>query len=50
MGINPLPPSNSVRKQKIFVLEDLFSSVSAKLKKFHPSENLKSDNLGISKA
>jgi len=30
-----------------FILEDLFSSALLQLKKYHPSGNLKFDNLGI---
>jgi len=30
-----------------FILEDLFSSVLSQFKKYHPSENLKFNNLGI---
>jgi len=33
-----------------FILEDLFSSELTKLKKYHPSGNLKFDNLGILKS
>jgi len=44
--LNPLPPSDAVRKQNI-ILEDLFSSVLSPFKKYHPSGNLKSNNLGI---
>jgi len=32
-AFNPPPPSDAVRKQKKFILEDLFSSVLSKLKK-----------------
>jgi len=45
--INPLPPSNAVRKQKKTILEVLFSSVLLHLKKYHLSDNMKFDNLGI---
>jgi len=41
---NPLPPSDAEEKN---VLEDLFSSVSSKLKKYHPSETLELNNSGI---
>jgi len=44
--LNPLPPSDSETKKKIN-LEDLFSSVFSKFKKYHPSGNLKFNNLGI---
>jgi len=44
--INRLPPSDAVRKQKN-KLEDLFSSILSQFKKYHPSGNLKSKNLGI---
>jgi len=47
--VNPLPPSDAIRKQKN-ILEDLFSSVLSQLKKYHPSENLKFSYLGIFKA
>jgi len=40
-GINPLPPSDAVRQQKVVILEDFFSSVLSQLKKYHPSRNLK---------
>jgi len=30
-----------------FILDDIFSSVLSKLKKYHPSANLKFNNLGI---
>jgi len=36
LKINPLPPSDTVRKQKITILEDLFSSVVSQLKKKSP--------------
>jgi len=45
--LNPLPPSDAVRKQKKNILEYLFSSVLAQLKKYHPYGNLKFNNLGI---
>jgi len=45
--INPLPPSDAVRKQKKNIVEDLFSSALLQLKKYHPSENLKFHYLGI---
>jgi len=32
------------------ILEDLFRSVLSQLKKYHPSGNLKFNNLGISQA
>jgi len=44
--LNPLPPSDAVRKQKN-ILEDLSSSLSSQFKKYHPSGNLTSNNLGI---
>jgi len=44
---HPSTPSVAVRKQKIFILDDLFHSVLSKLKKYHPSGNLKFNNLGI---
>jgi len=43
---NPLPLSDAVRQQKKN-LEDLFSSVLSRFKKYHPSGNLKFNNLGI---
>jgi len=43
--VNPLPPSNTVRKQKKIILEDLFSSVLSQLKKYHSSGNLKFNSL-----
>jgi len=45
--VNPLPPSVAVRKQKKNILEDLFSLVLSQFKKYHPSGNLKFNNLGI---
>jgi len=44
--LNPLPPSDAVRKQT-FILEDLFSSVLSQFKNSHPSGNLKFKILGI---
>ena len=46
--IKPLSPSDAVRKQKN--LEDVFSSLSLKIRKYHPSGNLKFNNLGIFKS
>jgi len=40
-------PSDSVRKQKKNILEDLLSSALSQLKKYHLSGNLKFDYLGI---
>jgi len=40
-NLYPLPPSDAVRKQKNINLEDLFSSVLWRFKKYHPSGNLK---------
>jgi len=45
--INPLPPSDAVRKQKKSILEDLSSSVLSQSKKYHPTGNFKFNNLGI---
>jgi len=45
--VNPLPPSDAVQEQKKNMLEDLFSSVLSQFKKYHPSRNLKFNNLGI---
>ena len=46
--LNPLPPSDAVRKQKKnHFRSDLFSSVLSQLKKYHPSENRNFNNLGI---
>jgi len=39
-SINPLPPSDAVRKQKKNVLDDLFSSLLYQFKNYHHSENL----------
>jgi len=47
MQLNPLPPSDAVRKQKKNILEDLFSSVLSQFKKYHPSGNLKFNKLGV---
>jgi len=43
--INPLPPSDAVRKQK--KIEDLFSLVLTQFQKYHPLENLKFNYLGV---
>jgi len=43
---NPPPPIDAVRKQKK-KLENLFSSVLSQFKKYHPSGNLKFNNIGI---
>jgi len=45
--LNPLPPSDAVRKQEKNILEELFSSVLSCFKKYQPSENQKLNNLGI---
>jgi len=45
--LNPVPPSDAVRKQKNIILEDLLSSVLSQFQKYHPSGNLKFNNLGI---
>ena len=47
MRINPLPPSDAVRKQKKKILEDIFSPESPQFKKCHLSGNLKFINSGI---
>jgi len=44
---NPLSPSDAGRKQKRNILEDRFSPVLPQLKKYHPSGNLKFNNLDI---
>jgi len=44
---NPQLPSDAVRKQKKNILVDLFSSILSQFKKYHPSGNLKFDNLDI---
>jgi len=47
LSLNPLPPSDVVRKQKN-INEDLFSSFLSQFKKkYHSSGNLKFNNLGI---
>jgi len=46
-SLNPLLPSDAVRKQKKIIFEDLFSSVLSHFKEYHPSGNLKFSNLGI---
>jgi len=46
-ALNPQPPSDAVRKQKNFGLEDFFSSVLSQFKKYHPSGSLKFYDLGI---
>jgi len=38
--LNPLPPSDAVRKQEKNILKDLSSSVLSQLKIYHPSGNL----------
>jgi len=45
--VDPVPPSDAVRKQKKNILKNLFSSVLSQLKKCHPSGNLKFNILGI---
>jgi len=45
--LNPLPPSDAVRKQKKIIYEDLSSSVSSHFKQYHRSGDLKYNNLGI---
>ena len=45
--INPLPPSDAVRKQEKNILEDLFTVHYCQFKKYHPSEDLKFNYLGI---
>jgi len=45
--LNPLPPSDAVRKRKTNILEDLFSLVFLQFQKYHPSGHLKLNNLGI---
>jgi len=52
ISLNPQPPSDTVRKpkkkkEKKTLLKDLFSSVQSQSKKYHPSGNLKFNNLGI---
>jgi len=49
-AINPLPPSDAVQKQKKNILDDLSSLVLSQFKKYHPSGNLKFNNLGISQS
>jgi len=44
--VNPLPPSDAVRKQK-YLFWDLFRSIWSQFKKYQPSVNLKFNNLGI---
>jgi len=45
--INPLPTSDTIRKQKKNILDDLFSSVLSQFDKYHPSRNLKFIDSGI---
>jgi len=45
VGINPLPPSMQFGKKMKKL--DLFSSVLSQFKKYHPTENLAFNNLGI---
>jgi len=47
--VNPLPPSEAVRKGKKNILKDLFSTVLSQFK-YHPSGNMKFNNLGIFKS
>jgi len=37
-------------ERETFILEDLFSSVLSQFKEYHPSVNLKINNLGISQS
>jgi len=47
MIFHSLPSGDAVRKQKKNNLEGLFSSVLSQFQKYHPSENLKCNYLGI---
>jgi len=47
LSLNPLPPSDAVREQKNNISDDLLSSVLPQFKKYHPSGNLKFNNLSI---
>jgi len=47
MIINPLLPSDTIQKQKHFILKDIFSSVLSQFKEYHPSGSLKFNDLGI---
>jgi len=44
---NPFPLSDADRKQKIIILEGLFSSELSQFKGYPPSGNLKFNNLGL---
>jgi len=44
--LNPLTPSDALRKHRNFGLQDLFSSVLSQFKKYRPSVNLQFNNLG----
>jgi len=46
-GLNPLPPSDTLRKQEKNIAEYIFSSVLPHFKKYHPSENIEFNNSGI---
>jgi len=48
--INPLPLSDAVWKQKIYILADLFSSVLSQFKKYHPPGHQKYNDLSIFKS
>jgi len=45
--VNPQAPIDAVRKQKKKYFRDLFSLLLSKFKNYHPSGNLKLNNLGI---
>jgi len=45
--VNPLPPSDAIRQLEKFILGDFLSSVLSEFKKYHPSGNLKFNNVGI---
>jgi len=47
-GLNPLPPSDAVPEQKKKHIRGSFQLSIVTLKKYHPSENLKFNNSGIS--
>jgi len=45
--LNPLQPSDAVRKRKKNILGDILSSVLSQFKQYHPSRNLRLNYLGI---
>jgi len=46
-NFNPLPPSDAVRQEKNYFRGSFQRSIVTIIKIYHPSRNLKFDNLGI---